>query len=153
MDIGFGGGFPIVPLAFVLPNIQFIGIESKKKKCLAVEQIIKHFSLTNIQLLHGRFEEFLFDREVTITSKAVTTIENLLKGLNYSVTTHVFFYKGPNLFALEEKGLNNIHNEWEIMTNNSIKVPNTEGRTLVGFKNKIVPRGTAKKLAKISGFL
>lgn len=153
VDIGFGGGFPIIPLAYCLPDIKFIGIESKRKKVDAVTKIAQHFNLNNVQLIHSRFEEILFDKEVVIVSKAVATVEKLMSRIEYSEDIQAFFYKGPNLFDLEEKGLNNISDEWEIFENVSIKVPNTHDRILIGLKNKNVPRGTSKKLVNISKYL
>ena len=36
VDVGFGGGFPILPLAKLLPDVKFVGVESRKKKAEAV---------------------------------------------------------------------------------------------------------------------
>ena len=32
IDVGFGGGFPLLPLAKSLPSIKFIGFEARAKK-------------------------------------------------------------------------------------------------------------------------
>jgi hypothetical protein len=35
VDVGFGGGFPILPLAKLLPEVKFVGVESRRKKAEA----------------------------------------------------------------------------------------------------------------------
>ena len=36
IDIGFGGGFPLIPLAHKLSDVNFIGLEARAKKAMAV---------------------------------------------------------------------------------------------------------------------
>jgi hypothetical protein len=43
VDVGFGGGFPILPLAKLLPDVTFIGVESKRKKVGLSEVILLSF--------------------------------------------------------------------------------------------------------------
>lgn len=59
VDVGFGGGFPILPLAKLLPDVHFIGVESKRKKVDAVTLIAAELGLTNVKLVHSRLEDFL----------------------------------------------------------------------------------------------
>lgn len=40
LDLGTGGGFPLLPLATVYPNVQWTGIDARKKKVEAVNQMI-----------------------------------------------------------------------------------------------------------------
>jgi 16S rRNA (guanine527-N7)-methyltransferase len=78
VDVGFGGGFPILPLAKLLPDVKFIGVESRRKKVDAVQDIANELKLTNVKLVHSRLEDVVFDKPCTITFKAVGTLINYL---------------------------------------------------------------------------
>lgn len=154
VDVGFGGGFPILPLAKLLPEVKFVGVESKRKKVDAVKLIAEELGLTNVQLVHSRLEDFLFDRPATVTFKAVGTVADYLPIIQ---RTHkdmsVFFYKGPNFMELESQSLPKLEKDWKFLENQEIKVPGTQQRYLVSFSAQNVPRGTSKTLVKLSDFL
>ena len=40
LDLGTGGGFPLLPLAMAYPHISFTGIDARKKKVDVVSQMI-----------------------------------------------------------------------------------------------------------------
>ena len=50
VDIGFGGGFPILPLAFLYPEKKFIGFEARNKKVVVVNEIAKKLGAENVQM-------------------------------------------------------------------------------------------------------
>jgi 16S rRNA (guanine527-N7)-methyltransferase len=154
VDVGFGGGFPILPLAKMLPDIQFVGVESRRKKADAVTLIAEELGLKNVKLVHSRLEDFLFDRPATVTFKAVGTVKEylpLISSTTKDVT--VFFYKGPSFHELEGESLQKLAHNWKFLDNQEIEVPGTQKRFLVSFVAQNVPRGTAKTLVKLSDFL
>lgn len=154
VDVGFGGGFPILPLAKLLPDVKFIGVESKRKKVDAVTLIAEELGLTNVKLVHSRLEDFLFDRPATITFKAVGTAKDYLPAINRTTNDiSVFLYKGPSFMELEGKDLPSLSKDWKLLENQEISVPGTQQRFLVSFQAQNVPRGTAKTLVKLSQFL
>ena len=55
-DIGCGGGFPILPLAIVRPDLKLLGIDSTEKKARYVEKTGKKLGL-NLKTVSGRAEE------------------------------------------------------------------------------------------------
>lgn len=57
IDVGTGGGFPLLPLGILLPEVQFTGFDATKKKIDAVERMVEKLGLQNVQLLTGRAEE------------------------------------------------------------------------------------------------
>lgn len=152
VDVGFGGGFPILPLAKLLPDVKFVGVESKRKKVDAVKLIAEELGLTNVTLVHSRLEDFYFDRPATLTFKAVGTVADYLPAIQRNKDVSVFFYKGPNFLELEEKSLIKLPG-WQLRENQQIEVPGTQQRFLVSFSSKNVPRGTPKFLVKLSDFL
>ena len=62
-DIGCGGGFPILPLAIVRPDLQLVGIDSTDKKVKYVNQTAKELNLTNVTAISGRAEDFAKDTQ------------------------------------------------------------------------------------------
>jgi 16S rRNA (guanine527-N7)-methyltransferase len=153
VDVGFGGGFPILPLAKLLPNIKFIGVESKRKKVDAVTLIASKLGLENVQLVHSRLEDFLINREAVITFKAVGTIADYLPLLKRESPVSVFFYKGPSFMDVEGEMIQKLQREWRLLENQEVSVPGTQRRFLVSFSSQNVPRGTSKSLVKLSQFL
>jgi 16S rRNA (guanine527-N7)-methyltransferase len=140
VDIGFGGGFPILPMAFMNPDKKFYGMDARAKKAQVVSQIANRLELKNVKLMHQRFEEVIFNRDAVVTFKAVGKVCDLLPLFKTNNNLFVFFYKGPNFYDLEE--IEPMLNDWEVIEETSYDVPGTEGRLLLGFKNKKVLRGT-----------
>ena len=54
-DIGCGGGFPILPLSIVRPDLKLIGIDSTEKKARYVSETAKKLGL-NVDTITGRAE-------------------------------------------------------------------------------------------------
>ncbi len=157
IDVGFGGGFPILPLAKKLPEKKFIGIETRGKKVKVVSEIAEKLKLTNVKLYHSRVENILINKPCLITFKAVGKVHDFLSRLNLTENCLVYFYKGPNFYDLEKDQLEKVKNYWEIVEEADIKIKGTERRLLIGFKNKNVLCGTEIKnlnqLVKLSDIL
>lgn len=84
LDLGTGGGFPLLPLAITLPEHRFTGLDSVRKKMDAVEHIVNTMKLPNITLITGRAEELGHDpshRENydIVTARAVAETSILLE--------------------------------------------------------------------------
>lgn len=172
VDVGFGGGFPILPLRFVLSEVvsgssaqSFLGIEARDKKVLAVEKISKALddsmsrcricSISNngpkLKLKHARLEDIEFDLPVVITFKAVGDIAEFLDMINISndsITIHVFFYKGPNVEELEKIDSFKLKNlSYSLIERVEYSVGENK-RTFLGYEIKNVPRGTLNNKSK-----
>lgn len=152
LDVGFGGGFPLLVLAKKYPMIKIRGIEARKKKSLAVNEIAKRLNLFNVETIHCRLENFFLDRPAVITFKAVGKIEEYLKLIQTDKILDIFFFKGPSVYHeenLEVSGFQQTHHHY-------YKVGENE-RNLFAYQN--VPRGTAnlttskKQLVKFSSIL
>jgi len=154
VDVGFGGGFPILPLAFNNPDKNFIGFEARAKKALVVQKIAGYLGLKNVKLKHQRLETVDFDLDTVITFKGVGKVSDYLPLLRTSKTLYVFFYKGPNFYELEDIE-DMLETDWELIEEKAFDVPGTEGRLLLGFKNRKVLRGTiqTEKIIKFSELL
>lgn len=152
VDIGFGGGFPILPLAYLLPDIKFIGFEARRKKADVVSEIAKRLGIDNVMLCHNRVEEINFDLDCVVTFKAVGTVDKFLRLIKGDGSIGAYFYKGPSFDIDELPSVVSIKN-WTLNLNKIYEVPGTEERKIVSFKN--VPRGTfdKKNLVKLSKFI
>ena len=60
VDIGCGGGFPILPLAIVRPDLRLLGIDSTEKKARYVGETAKKLGL-QVKTVAGRAEELAKD--------------------------------------------------------------------------------------------
>ncbi len=143
VDVGFGGGVPILPLAYVFPNVQFVGLEARRKKVDVVSDIAHRLGLANVKLCHYRLEDVVIDRRCTLTFKAVGEIGKMCSLLRYTEKIWVYFYKGPR-FDLKED-LNTLRGNWTIVERTKYSIEGTTGRELIGISPKKVPRGTSKK--------
>jgi 16S rRNA (guanine527-N7)-methyltransferase len=84
LDIGTGGGFPLLPLAVCMSGTKFTGLDSTVKKLAAVSRIASAMELPNVSVLAGRAEELghqKAEREQydIVTSRAVAPINVLLE--------------------------------------------------------------------------
>ena len=78
MDIGTGGGFPGIPLAILLPEVQFHLVDSIGKKIKVGQAVAEAIGLKNVTFRHCRAEEEkqLFD---FVVSRAVMPLADLVK--------------------------------------------------------------------------
>jgi 16S rRNA (guanine527-N7)-methyltransferase len=84
LDLGTGGGFPLLALTVVFPFSKWFGLDSVGKKTKAVSQIANTANMHRVKLLTGRAEEFgrnphfreTFD---IVTARAVAKYPTLLE--------------------------------------------------------------------------
>ncbi len=77
LDIGTGGGFPALPLAFCYKNIDILALDSTAKKIAFITKIRDKYNLSNLKAICERIEElpeiFLEDYDIT-TSRALSRL-------------------------------------------------------------------------------
>ncbi|MBL7965194.1 MAG: 16S rRNA (guanine(527)-N(7))-methyltransferase RsmG [Flavobacteriales bacterium] len=78
IDVGTGGGFPLVPLAILFPDSTFHGIDGTGKKIAAVNEAIQALGLSNCTAEQVRSEGHRGKYDV-IVSRAVTTLPEFIR--------------------------------------------------------------------------
>jgi len=141
IDVGFGGGFPLLPMAVEYSATKFYGIEAREKKVKAVNEIARRLKITNVQCFHQRLEEILFDRPTSLTFKAVGKIKDYLACINATAPVKAFFYKGANVDT-EENPPPTWHH-WTMSEKVTVDLTPTIKRYL--FVYEFVPHGTNSK--------
>ena len=82
VDVGTGAGFPGIPVAIMMPNLEITLVDSLNKRLIFLEEVIKELKLTNVKLVHSRAEEFgqnkMYREKFDIaTSRAVANLSTL----------------------------------------------------------------------------
>lgn len=99
IDVGTGGGFPLVPLAIMFPQCTFHGIDGIGKKINAVKGVIEGLGLTNCTAEQIRSEDHK-GRYDHIVSRAVTTLPEFIRMTKHLVTKgsgKLLYLKGGEL--------------------------------------------------------
>jgi len=71
LDIGSGGGLPGVPLAILFSKTNFTLVDSRKKKCEAMIELVKNLKLRNVKIRQVRSNE-LKEKFDYVIGRAVT---------------------------------------------------------------------------------
>lgn len=58
IDIGAGAGFPSIPLKICFPELQITLLDSLNKRLIFLEEVVNHLNLKNVNLVHGRAEDY-----------------------------------------------------------------------------------------------
>ncbi len=84
LDVGTGGGFPLLPVAMARPDLAVAGLDATQKKIDAIGRIAADLGLANVRLIGGRAEDLGHDdshREKydCVTARAVAPLTTLLE--------------------------------------------------------------------------
>lgn len=101
IDIGTGGGFPGIPLAILFPDCQFTLLDSIGKKIKVVMDVTNQLSLSNVQVIHSRSEnyknqfDFILGRAVTAFPDFCRQNIHLLKpGIQNTLPNGIIYLTG-----------------------------------------------------------
>ncbi len=78
IDVGSGAGFPGIPIKIWAPHIDLTLIESNQKKATFLREVARSLTLTNINVFHGRAEDYPNPPGEVVTLRAVERFENVL---------------------------------------------------------------------------
>ena len=77
LDLGTGGGFPGIPLAIAMPEVEFLLVDSIGKKIKVVNEVVARLGLKNVRAQHTRVEQ-LREKFDFVVSRAVAPTSELL---------------------------------------------------------------------------
>lgn len=77
-DVGTGGWFPLMPLALSHPECNFTGIDSVKKKTVAVWEILESMWAKNVNMHRWRMEELENQTFDLVTARAVAYADKII---------------------------------------------------------------------------
>lgn len=78
LDIGTGGGFPGIPLAIMMPEVEFLLTDSIGKKINVVLEVSAALGLKNVRAQHIR-SEMVKEKFDFVVSRAVAEMKELLQ--------------------------------------------------------------------------
>ncbi len=96
LDIGCGGGFPLIPLAILMPDVSFTGVDSIGKKIKVVNEIVEGVGLRNVETFNCRAESL--ERQWDwVVSRAVAPLSDLMAWSDGKWREGMLLLKGGDL--------------------------------------------------------
>lgn len=96
LDVGCGGGFPSIPLAILMPSVQFTAVDSIGKKIHVVREISSALGLVNVKALNCRVET-LSEQYDWVVSRAVSKLPQFMEWTRGRYRRGILYLKGGDL--------------------------------------------------------
>lgn len=130
LDVGTGGGFPGLPLAIILPHVQFFLLDSIQKKLKVIEDIKQKLDLKNVHIIWSRVEDYKGKHDI-LTARAVTSLPNFYEMVKKNVKKQIIYIKGGDF----DKELKEIKLPYEIYKiSEKIQEPFFETKKIVSLR-------------------
>ena len=157
IDIGTGAGFPGIPLKILFPHLRVTLLDSLNKRIKFLGQVVEELGLENVELLHGRAEDYARQKEYReqydlCVSRAVANLSTLSEYCIPYVKKGGWFipYKSGKIaeelqqagYAIGELGC-------ELEKTEEMCLPNTEIERMFVFVKKI--KSTSAKYPRKAG--
>jgi 16S rRNA (guanine527-N7)-methyltransferase len=122
VDIGTGAGFPGLPLAITLPQLELTLVDSTGKKLKFVQHAAQTLGLRNVETVHARAEEYRpKERFDCVVSRAVGPIETFVKWSGHLCVGGGRLLAMKGRYPTEE--LTHIPNGWKLAQVHRLNIP------------------------------
>jgi 16S rRNA (guanine527-N7)-methyltransferase len=127
-DVGSGAGFPGLPLAMFLPQVEVVLIESNFKKAAFLSEVIRVLKLTNASVWRGRMEERPINQNKFnfVAARALGNYGNFLKWSENALDS-----AGIIVLWLGERDAAKISVATEWHWSAAVNIPDSERRVLL----------------------
>jgi 16S rRNA (guanine527-N7)-methyltransferase len=79
LDVGSGAGLPGIPLAVIMPTVEFHLLDSNGKRCRFLSQAVLELGLDNVRIVRCRAEMYRVTVPYqSVVSRAFATVKNML---------------------------------------------------------------------------
>ncbi|MBZ5660982.1 MAG: 16S rRNA (guanine(527)-N(7))-methyltransferase RsmG [Acidobacteriia bacterium] len=128
VDIGSGAGFPGLALKIFCPQIQLTLVESNKKKCAFLAEVIRTLELPDAEVLPLRFEEIRAERDFAnfITARAVGGFPRILRWARTALSR-----RGHLLLWVGGEDITSITNSKGWIWNPPARIPQSQRRFIL----------------------
>jgi 16S rRNA (guanine527-N7)-methyltransferase len=100
LDIGSGGGFPGIPIKIIHPDLDMTLIESQRKRCNFLREVIRSLELKGIDVMEGRAENF--SSEETLSGKFDRVVFRGFSSLDNCLAVGLPFLKEEGRIVLKK---------------------------------------------------
>jgi 16S rRNA (guanine527-N7)-methyltransferase len=126
LDVGAGGGLPGIPLAIAFPERRFTLLDSNSKKTRFLTQSVLELGLDNVEVFHGRAEQYQPGKRFTqISSRAFTALDNLVNWCGHLLADDGQFLAMKGQFPDDEVAA--LPAPWQVQSSIPLQVPSTTG--------------------------
>ena len=127
-DVGTGPGFPGIPLKILAPNLQLVLIESNKKKCAFLSEVVRSLGMSDVEVLMDRFEQIRPEtiKANFITSRALGEFKELLRW-----SSEALIPGGHVMLWLGQEDATRVANYPGWVWSPSIRIPNSQRRCIL----------------------
>ena len=126
LDMGTGPGLPGIPLAIVLPETNFVLLDSNGKKTRFLVQAKSELGLSNVEVVHGRVEDYRpNDPFNTITARAFAALADMLDWSRHLCHANGRYLLMKGRLSQEEIGA--IPEDFSVIDTRPLLVPGVEG--------------------------
>ncbi len=129
LDAGSGAGLPGIPLSICLPGTDFILLDSNGKKTRFLFQVRLELSLTNVEIVNQRMEDYRCDRQIDmVISRAFSSLREMVDRSGHLADSDG---KPPRILAMKgdypEQELSRLPESWQASCER-LRVPGSEAR-------------------------
>jgi len=131
LDVGTGAGLPGIPLAIMMPQSNWVLLDSNGKKTRFVQQAIASCGLTNVKVVHSRIQDYHAESSFdVIVSRAYASVLDFVSSVDllWQTDTRLITMKTE----LSEGELQSLDSGMYTLKINQLNVPGiVENRSLI----------------------